>query len=87
MSDRLAMAILAAALGACATADAGGTEYKLYYLGGQSNMEGFGYVEELPAAVASTSDNVMIFTGQMALDNETHAGVGIWQPLQPGSLR
>ena len=80
----LSLVILATALGGCATGRTAGTTYKLYYLGGQSNMEGFGYVEELPAAVASTSDNVMIFTGQMALDNETHAGVGIWQPLQPG---
>ena len=60
------------------------TPYKLYYLGGQSNMEGFAYVGELPGGVAATSVNVMIFTGQMALDNETHGGVGLWQPLQPG---
>ncbi|MDH3491674.1 MAG: sialate O-acetylesterase [Gammaproteobacteria bacterium] len=68
----------------CATVEQQPTIYKLYYLGGQSNMEGFGYVEELPAAIATTSEDVMIFTGQMALDNETHGGVGIWQPLQPG---
>lgn len=60
------------------------TIYKLYYLGGQSNMEGFGYVGELPDAAATASPNVMIFTGQMALDNETQGGVGIWQPLEPG---
>ncbi len=29
------------------------TIYKLYFLGGQSNMEGFGYVAELPAAAAA----------------------------------
>jgi len=60
------------------------TTYKLYYLGGQSNMEGFGYIEQLPNDALIVSDDVMIFTGQMALDNETHGGVGIWQPLQPG---
>lgn len=68
----------------CAIAEHRQTTYKLYYLGGQSNMEGFGYVEELPSAFATASENVMIFTGQMALDNETHGGVGIWQTLQPG---
>ncbi len=68
----------------CATAEHRQTTYKLYYLGGQSNMEGFGYVEELPATAATSSENVMIFTGQMAFDNETHGGVGIWQALQPG---
>lgn len=61
-----------------------GTTYKLYYLGGQSNMEGFGYSAELPEDRALVSGDVMIFTGQMALDNATAAGVGHWQPLQPG---
>jgi len=60
------------------------TRYKLYYLGGQSNMEGFGYSDKLSADASITSQNVMIFTGQMALDNETHGGVGTWQALQPG---
>lgn len=60
------------------------TVYKLYYLGGQSNMEGFGYTDKLPRDASIASQNVMIFTGQMALDNETHGGVGIWQSLQPG---
>jgi hypothetical protein len=26
----------------------------------------------------------MIFAGQMAQDNQTHGGIGVWQPLQPG---
>ena len=58
--------------------------YKLYFLGGQSNMEGFGYTNELVKDRAVVSEDVMIFTGQMALDNTTHGGVGTWQPLQPG---
>lgn len=58
--------------------------YRLYFLGGQSNMEGFGYVHELPDAIAVTAENVMIFAGQAALDNEPHGGVGTWQPLEPG---
>lgn len=68
----------------CATVEQQPTIYKLYFLGGQSNMEGFGYVEELPGAIATASEDVMIFTGQMALDNERHGGVGVWQPLEPG---
>ncbi len=60
------------------------TAYKLYYLGGQSNMEGFGFAGELADGAAIVSRNVMIFTGQVALDNETHGGVGIWEFLQPG---
>ncbi|NNF67125.1 MAG: hypothetical protein HKM98_06420, partial [Gammaproteobacteria bacterium] len=61
-----------------------GKIYKLYYLGGQSNMEGFGFSEELPESALKPSQRAMIYTGQMAYDNETHGGIGIWQPLQPG---
>lgn len=60
------------------------TDYKLYFLGGQSNMEGFGFNEDLPPESRATSDRVMIFAGQMAFDNETHGGVGVWAPLAPG---
>ena len=72
------------ALAGSVVSTANAAEYKLYYLGGQSNMEGFGYVDQLPKDATHTSLGVMIFTGQMALDNETHGGVGIWQQLQPG---
>lgn len=64
--------------------DNAGTTYKLYFLGGQSNMEGFGFNEELTETALNPSGHVMIFTGQMALDNEMHGGVGVWQALQPG---
>lgn len=73
----------------CATArltEAGhaGTTYKLYFLGGQSNMEGYGFSEELPEGASGHSRNVMIFMGQAALDNDASAGAGVWQTLQPG---
>ena len=68
----------------CVTVEPQQTSYKLYYLGGQSNMEGYGFSDKLPQNASNSSQNVMIFTGQMALDNEIHAGVGLWQPLQPG---
>ena len=74
---------LALLTASCAKSDERKT-YKLYYLGGQSNMEGFGIVGELPEGAETASRDVMIFTGQMAFDNETHGGVGIWEALQPG---
>ena len=61
-----------------------GTTYKLYYLGGQSNMDGYGFSDELPESALEPTQDAMIFVGQMALDNETNGGVGTWQPLQPG---
>jgi hypothetical protein len=85
---KVASYILLLGLAAVPTANANPvsqpTTYKLYYLGGQSNMEGFGFSAELTDDIAFVSNSVMIFTGQMALDNDTAAGVGIWQPLQPG---
>ena len=79
-----AIVLVMSALAACATQPKTPGSYKLYYLGGQSNMEGFGYSDELSAENSVPSPNVMIFTGQLALDNETHGGVGTWQQLQPG---
>ena len=76
--------VVAYALMVCLMPVANAEDYKLYYLGGQSNMEGFGYVDELPKDTMHASPGIMIFTGQMAFDNETRGGVGIWQQLQPG---
>lgn len=74
--------LLAAALPASESGS--GTTYHLYFLGGQSNMEGFGYTAELPPGSAKPTDGVRIFTGQMVEDNHTGGGVGTWLPLQPG---
>lgn len=68
-------------LSGCATKP---TDFQLYFLGGQSNMEGFGFTSELPEDAKAPLQDVMIFTGQMAFDNETHGGRGVWQALQPG---
>ncbi|MEM1269908.1 MAG: sialate O-acetylesterase [Bacteroidota bacterium] len=81
--------VLAAALaflhvGCTTDAEPEGTTYKLYYLGGQSNMDGYGFSTELPEPAANPSQETMIFVGQVALDNDTRGGVGVWQPLQPG---
>ena len=45
-------------------------EYKLYYLGGQSNMEGFGYVSELSEAWGGPVGKVMIYTGRITEDGK-----------------
>lgn len=72
-------------LAGCATQpSAGTTTYRLYYLGGQSNMDGYGYVDQLPGEFVAPSPRVMIFAGQPAFDNETQGGIGVWEPLRPG---
>jgi hypothetical protein len=58
--------------------------YHLYFLGGQSNMEGYGLVSELPDDLAGPVDGVMIFNGRLADDDDPAGGQGTWQVLEPG---
>lgn len=60
------------------------TTYKLYYLGGQSNMEGFGFNDQLGDEQQFVSDDVMIFAGTPVLDDDPNGGKGLWDALQPG---
>lgn len=59
-------------------------EYALYYLGGQSNMDGYGFASELTEEDSGPLENVLIFQGQQGEDGKAGGGVGIWAPLQPG---
>ncbi|MBL1213199.1 MAG: hypothetical protein HND52_07580 [Ignavibacteriae bacterium] len=59
-------------------------EFKLYYLGGQSNMEGLGLNSELPEEYKEPIENVWIFSGNIVEDNEPNGGLGIWAPLKTG---
>ena len=61
-----------------------GTEYRVYYLGGQSNMDGYGYNEELPPQFAGDHDRILIYRGLSAGDGDERGGVGRWQLLGPG---
>ncbi len=60
------------------------TDFYVYYLGGQSNMDGYGYVKQLPAAQAGAQNDVMIFHGNTSPDRASVDGKGIWSKLQPG---
>lgn len=61
-----------------------GSEYKLYFLGGQSNMEGYGYVEELPADLNKTFTDSYIYHANPTPDDSLPEGKGMWSLLQPG---
>lgn len=87
------LASLAFALGGCAggskdaamvAASAPGHVYKVYFLGGQSNMEGFGFENDLPADLREPYDYVPIFHGKTVEDGKPDGGVGIWATLRPG---
>lgn len=58
-------------------------EYLTFYLGGQSNMDGYGYVAELPKELRHEND-VMIFHGNGVFDNQSNGGLGKWSNLKPG---
>ena len=63
---------------------ASATDYYLYYLGGQSNMDGYGYVRELPDELNGPVKGVPIFHGDRGEDGKPIDGKGIWATLQPG---
>ncbi len=56
----------------------------VFYLGGQSNMEGFGKTSELPDALRKKFNNAYIFHGNPAGDGDPTGGLGTWEALQPG---
>jgi hypothetical protein len=60
---------------------------KLFYLGGQSNMDGFGTNSELPKSLHKEFKNVWIFHGNPVSDEKEKGGFGKWERLKPGHGR
>ena len=60
-----------------AVSGAGQTTYKVYFLGGQSNMDGYGLVAELPAELRAAVTGVRIFHGNPAVDGAEADGRGL----------
>ncbi len=58
--------------------------YRVYYLGGQSNMDGYGYVKDLPQNLQHPVPGVMIFHANPAPDSVPVDGRGLWSELKPG---
>jgi iduronate 2-sulfatase len=59
-------------------------DFHVFFLGGQSNMEGHGYVEALPDELKEPVSGVYIFNGRIEMDGLPPAGEGNWAPLEPG---
>jgi len=57
---------------------------KVFFLGGQSNMDGFGYNKDLPKSLNKEFDNAWIFHGNPAPDGNLTGGQGTWATLKPG---
>lgn len=82
-ADRLRGAVLAVS-GVLAGGAVEAKDYKLYYLGGQSNMDGYGHVDQLTEEQKKPIENVVIFHGNTAKDGDAVDGRGVWAPLQLG---
>ena len=87
----LLMIVLLACLQACGADKSGESTaagepltYKIYFLAGQSNMDGHGKVKELQPDMNAPVEGVYIFEGRMREDGRSNAGVGLWQVLEPG---
>jgi hypothetical protein len=76
------IAILLPLIGICQQAER--DSVRVFYLGGQSNMSGFGKNSELPDSITSFLNNVWIFQGNPAPDEDDNGGLGIWAKLVPG---
>lgn len=61
-----------------------GSTYKLYFAGGQSNMEGYGYSSDLTLVERMSDSTVMIFNGNHVPDDTVGGGYGKWMPLSSG---
>ncbi|MBU2995876.1 sialate O-acetylesterase [Cellulophaga baltica] len=57
---------------------------RVFYLGGQSNMDGHGSLSDLPKELKSEFENVYIFHGNPAPDENKNGGQGVWDKLKPG---
>ncbi|HMQ46452.1 MAG TPA: sialate O-acetylesterase [Saprospiraceae bacterium] len=81
MKKCLSILVLLAALCAYLPAQ---TTFRLFFLGGQSNMEGFGRAAELPYVLRGPVQGVYIFHGNSAADTTQVDGRGLWSILKPG---
>ena len=57
---------------------------KVFYLGGQSNMDGYGFNTDLPKSLKKPIKDVWIFHGNPSPDEQKNGGLGIWEMLKPG---
>ncbi|WP_111708260.1 sialate O-acetylesterase [Lutibacter citreus] len=57
---------------------------RVFYLGGQSNMDGHGYNKDLSKSQQKAMKDVYIFHGNPVDDAQPNGGLGKWEVLKPG---
>jgi hypothetical protein len=60
-------------------------KFRLFFLGGQSNMEGHGLNAELPDSLTLIDEDIWIFHGNPVPDESKIGGLGKWDVLKPGN--
>ena len=58
--------------------------YYVYFLAGQSNMDGYGHNTQLPVELRGEVNDVRIYLGQHHEDGKPAEAVGLWTALRPG---
>ena len=58
--------------------------WKVYYFGGQSNMDGYGYNSQLPDSLKKRIPNSMIFNGKRDNVGSSKGSIGIWSCVELG---
>ena len=55
--------------------------WKVYYFGGQSNMDGYGFNDQLSDSLKRRISNSMIFNGKRDNKGSILGGIGVWAPV------
>ena len=55
----------------------GEDEFRLFFLGGQSNMDGYGMNADLPESLTQSFENVWIFHGNSVAEDQENGGLSI----------
>lgn len=76
--------VLAALIVCCLGVSAHAKTYHLYVLAGQSNMDGYGSVKDIPEASRGPVDGVRIYHSPMLKDGQPATGAGVWSELRAG---
>ncbi|GAB5404643.1 MAG: sialate O-acetylesterase [Aureliella sp.] len=84
MNSKLLLALAILLFSAAAPTHLKAEEFLLFYLGGQSNMEGFGSVVELPQEMNGPTEDVYIYHTQSTHDRKEFQSKTIWKVLTPG---
>ena len=58
--------------------------WKVYFFGGQSNMDGYGFNDQLPDSLKKMIPNSMIYNGKRDNEGSLNGGIGICSSVEPG---